>query len=60
MSYSVTHYCTAIFGSLNKKPSCWGSAARLGQRHVVVVVVVESTARDYLHLCFKNTVAELV
>lgn len=54
MSYSMTHYCTAIFGSGRADWTCnlvIKSKLHVGHK----CVVVEHTAEDYLHLCFKNT-----
>lgn len=55
MSYSVSHYCTAIFGAADwtcnlvskskKKNTACGSQVCSSRAH----------CRDYLHLCFKNT-----
>lgn len=54
MSYSMTHYCTAIFG-FPKKPlgttDCYQEQTACGSQ----VCSSRAHCRDYLHLCFKNT-----
>lgn len=58
MSHSMTHYCTAIFGS--QKPL--GTAdwtCNLVSKSITTcgsqVCSSRAHCRDYLHLCFKNT-----
>lgn len=52
MSYSMTHYRTAIFGSQKL-----GTTGSYQEQTACGSQVCSSRAhcRDYLHLCFKNT-----